>query len=100
MLDVVLVVAEVDRALGLPGDRLGLLELLFAAEGLDRLVEDGVRVLVVGLGRAGPGSSGGWWRRPRRVSVSWDRLEGKGTAGCGTPAWHPASDRAAAIAAA
>ena len=45
----VVVAAEGDRALGLPGDRLGLLELLFAAEGLDRLVEDGMRVLVVGL---------------------------------------------------
>ena len=50
-LDLVLVAVEVDRALGLPRDRLGLLELLLAADGLDRLVEDRVRILVVGVRR-------------------------------------------------
>src|SRR5262249_29521429 len=47
-LDVAFVAVERDRSLGLPGDRLGLLELFLTAEGLDRLVEDGLRVLVVG----------------------------------------------------
>src|SRR5262245_11983343 len=46
-LDVVVIVVECNRALGLPGDRLGPLELLFAAERLDSLVEDGVEVLVL-----------------------------------------------------
>src|SRR5262249_22597332 len=51
-LDLAVIVVEREGALGFPGDRLGLLELLLAAQSLDGLVEDDIGVLVIGPDRA------------------------------------------------